>query len=722
MMRKISTLLSVLFLFVVFFIGEDIYSQQKIEALEGQIETLSGKEKIKALITLSEYYQKNSLDKAIRFSEQGIIEAEKMNFKKEYAEALIIRGFCYYLTNTLDSAKLFFNKSLAIGENLNDSNIVVNSLTNLGLIFWRKGNYNEAFRNYFEAQKILHKINNKQLLGKTSNYIGLIYWKRGDYADALEYFIKSLSIKEELGDKSEIAITLNNIARIYFELGDSREALQYSIRAHEISILIKDKYTLGRALNNLSNAHFLIGNYKEAEDYQIQSIKIKEEANDITGLGYSYNDLGNIYFKLNRHSAAIVNFRKALELRAKLFDYFGISESLLSLAEVYKSIGKKDSAYLLLNQSIMISGKQNLRELKRKSYFLLSEFNKSDGRLAEALYFFEKYTEVKDSIMSQKNREKISELQIIYESVNKQKEIDLLKKEKDLHEFELATQERSTLVLIGTTLVLIASMIFLFYRLQIERRLKQSVQEKNNEITITAAKLEEANITKDKFFSIIAHDLRSPFLGLRGLIDYLNDEYDDIPDELKREQLNLIGKNIKNIFMLIQNLLTWAQIQKGTIPFTPESIALKRVAEMSINLHEYIAANKQIKVYNNIPLDITAFADENMVHSILNNLISNGIKFTNKGGTVTLTAIEKNNFVEISVLDNGVGMTEEETNKIFDITAKHSTYGTEEEKGTGLGLTICQEMVELNGGFISVKTEPGKGTEFKFTLPLIKND
>jgi signal transduction histidine kinase len=720
-MRKIIRyFILVLLLCFVSFVGSKTRSQNNVGELEEIIQTLSGKEKLRALINLSEYYKNNSIDKAIFYSEQSIIEAEKLDLKKEYAEALINRGFCYFLTNNLDSAKLYFKSSLSIGEGLKDSNVVVSSLINLGLIYYRLGNYTNAFRNYFDAQQILNRINNKLLLGITTNHIGLIYWKRGEYAEALEYFIKSLNIKEELNDKSEIAITLNNIARVYFELGESHEALHYSNRAYKISTTIQDNYTLGRALNNLSNAHYLSGNYKLAEQYQLQSIQIKAEAKDIIGLGYSYNDLGNIFNKLNRPKDAIEYYLKALEVREKLSEHSGISESMLSLAEIYKAIGKKDSAYKLLKNSIQISETHSLRETMRKGYFLLSEFSKSDGRFAEALFYFQKYSVAKDSILSQKNRDKISELQIIYESENKQKEIDLLIKEKELQEFDLKTQKRSTLVLVGALILLIASMIFLYYRLNIEKRLKKSVIGKNNEITITAAKLEEANSTKDKFFSIIAHDLRSPLLGLRGLIDYINEDYENIPEELKREQLNLMGKNVRNISMLIQNLLTWAQIQKGTIPFTPENIELKRVAEMSVNLHEYIAANKQIKVLNNIQLGITVFADENMVHSILNNLISNGIKFTNKGGMVTLGAIVKNEFAEISVVDNGVGMSSEETVKIFDITSKHSTYGTDDEKGTGLGLTICQEMIELNGGVISVESEIDKGTKFTFTLPLMK--
>jgi len=715
-LNKQSYKLFVLLFSVLFFGQVNLFAQTNIAELESKLKDLSGKERIKGLITLSEYYQKNSIQKAIDFANLSVTEASKDIFSKEYAEALVNRGFCYYLTNTIDSAKAYYMKSLEISESLKDSNLTVNALTNLGLIFWRLGNYNEAFKHYFSAQNILQKLHDEQLLAKTYNYIGLIYWKRGEYADALEYFIKSLGIKENYNDKSEIAITLNNIARIYFELGDSKEALRYSQRANNISEKIQDKYVLGRSYNNLGNAYYLIGNLKEAADYQYKSIEIKHEASDLTGLGYSYNDLGSIYLKQGLSKDAVANYKKALEIRSQLADYFGISETLLNLSEVYKVNNKKDSAYLLLNQSIKISEKQNLRELMRRGYLQLSNYYQAEGISGEALKYFKKYSEIKDSILSQKNREKISELQIIYESENKQKEIDLLKKERELQEFALETQERSNWVLLGALAILISSLIFLYYRLSVERNLKKSVQEKNNEISYTASKLEEANSTKDKFFSIIAHDLRSPFLGLRGLIDFINNDYDNIPDELKKEQLQLIGKNVHNIFTLIQNLLTWAQIQKGTIPFHPDIINLHKIADTSISLHEYVASNKQIKIVNNIPSEINVYADENMVNSILNNLISNGIKFTNKGGVVTLSAKSEGDLAYISVADNGVGMTEDEMKKIFDISAKHSTYGTEEEKGTGLGLTICQEMVELNGGFIKVESTLEKGTTFTFSL------
>jgi signal transduction histidine kinase len=195
-----------------------------------------------------------------------------------------------------------------------------------------------------------------------------------------------------------------------------------------------------------------------------------------------------------------------------------------------------------------------------------------------------------------------------------------------------------------------------------------------------------------------------------------NEQY-TLNEKERNNFITEIHNLLKNQFKLVDNLLDWAKIQTGRQPFNPVRINLsEKVNEVNTILNAN-AINKNIKVTNNVESDVFVFADSYMLQSTLQNLISNAIKFTNTNGTISISSIERDNYFEITVADNGVGISDEEKGKIFRIDTQHSTLGTDHEKGTGLGLIICKEMLEKNGGKIWIESEPGVGSKFIFTLP-----
>ncbi|NWF89305.1 MAG: PAS domain-containing sensor histidine kinase [Ignavibacteriaceae bacterium] len=230
-------------------------------------------------------------------------------------------------------------------------------------------------------------------------------------------------------------------------------------------------------------------------------------------------------------------------------------------------------------------------------------------------------------------------------------------------------------------------------------------------------KLKSLNTSKDKFFSIIAHDLKSPLSGLLGFAEILVEEYDELPDEEKKEFIGHTYDAAKNIMALLENLLEWSRIQSGSIVFTPETLNVESVLDDIFGLFAQNARNKNIKLEKNIDSSTMVFVDKNMFHTILRNLVSNGIKFTNDGGSIVVSAKMFPKFVEISVKDSGVGISEANLQKLFKIDTSFSTQGTNKERGTGLGLMLCKELVEKNGGKIKVESELGKGTTFVINLP-----
>ncbi|MEA2041022.1 MAG: HAMP domain-containing sensor histidine kinase [Bacteroidota bacterium] len=242
------------------------------------------------------------------------------------------------------------------------------------------------------------------------------------------------------------------------------------------------------------------------------------------------------------------------------------------------------------------------------------------------------------------------------------------------------------------------------------------IKEQHKQIQKSEAKLRESNATKDKFFSIIAHDLRSPFNAILGFSKILLQTHRDYDDDSREELIKSVDSSANRAFKLLENLLTWSLSQSGKINYLPEKLHLKiQVFETIFDLQE-VANKKNIKILDTVSENEMIFADKNMITTVLRNLISNAIKFTNKNGEIKISAEQDEKDIIISVIDNGVGINKKELQKIFNISEKASTQGTENEQGTGLGLAVCKEFVEKHSGKIWVESEIDKGSTFYFTI------
>ncbi|MGE5497329.1 MAG: sensor histidine kinase, partial [Syntrophothermus sp.] len=229
--------------------------------------------------------------------------------------------------------------------------------------------------------------------------------------------------------------------------------------------------------------------------------------------------------------------------------------------------------------------------------------------------------------------------------------------------------------------------------------------------------LQELNASKDKFFSILAHDLRSPFNGLLGFTNYLVEDLDSLSKEEVRNFATQIQGSAKLLFNLIENLLQWTRLQSGKMQCQPIRLDVSEVVTDVISVLIGNAIRKNISLRSEMQHYSYAFADQNMLYSTFQNLIANAIKFTNSGGEVRITGEYRDDFLEVCISDTGIGIRKDDMEKLFRIDVQHSTIGTSKEKGTGLGLILCKELVEKQGGTITIESEFGKGTRFKFTLP-----
>jgi len=250
-----------------------------------------------------------------------------------------------------------------------------------------------------------------------------------------------------------------------------------------------------------------------------------------------------------------------------------------------------------------------------------------------------------------------------------------------------------------------------------QKNLEQKIDENTRELQQKNEQLEQANQTKNKFFSIISHDLRSPFSGLVGILDVLTDSDYNMDIDRQKELLQAAKKSADNTFELLENLLTWARSQMEKINISPQTENLSKILQNNIELKEASALQKGITINRNFPEQIEAFFDTDTINAITRNLLSNALKYTPPEGEITVSAKRKNGFVTVHIADTGIGMNEEEMRQLFNLDKK-SRNGTQGEKGTGLGLIICKEFIERNSGKIGVTPNHPQGTVFHFSLPV----
>jgi two-component system, sensor histidine kinase and response regulator len=249
--------------------------------------------------------------------------------------------------------------------------------------------------------------------------------------------------------------------------------------------------------------------------------------------------------------------------------------------------------------------------------------------------------------------------------------------------------------------------------------LEQQVKERTAELEAQKQELKQANASKDKFFSIIAHDLRAPFVGLLGLTEVFTESVESFTPEDIQQGMKSLQQTAQNVYTLVENLLTWARLQRGLVEFFPEELVINGIVRQTLELFHTNAAQKQITLRNLATATTLAYADRNMIHTVLRNLLSNALKFTTSEGVITVSATQSPTHVEITVADTGTGIAKKDLAKLFRIDVKYSHPGTAGEKGSGLGLILCKELVEKNGGKLSVESKIRKGTTFRFTLPTL---
>lgn len=623
-------------------------------------------------------------------------------------------GYCYYRIgfSTMKSEQLpdaikLLRKALTILEKVNDIENSADAYANLGYCYWHLSEYDSALVNYQTALQINQRLGNRAKNAPIMNSIGVLYWQWAKYDKALEYYLESYKIREEINDKAGIIKVLNNIGKVYAKLGNTQKATEYFFKALTVSRETKDNSSIGYAFYNVGTFFASEQQYDSALVYFEKSISAYQKAHLLVGVALNLNEIGNIYLNLGDNNKAIENFQSAINLAKESGNKLQMAFALKNLGLAYRQKNNLRTALPYFEKSIEISKKISQPELMMENFHQVAEIYEALNDHRIALIYFKNYESLKDSIYSMTTTRKMSEIMSDYEN---QKAFEISKKEKELEEAKLKKQRVITLAFV---IGLFLSLVLVVVMVHANRLLKIS----NKKIEEKSHELELANFGKDRFFSLIAHDLRNPFNTLISFVNLMNLKI----DQFSKQEILMLTQELKgsvdNTRNLLENLLQWAQSQTGKLNFNPSDIDISILLNEGIEEQKLQAETKQIHIKADFSSDeLLVLADVNMLRTVIRNLISNAIKFTHNGGIITLETKTFVDYVEISVSDSGIGIDNETIEQLFLINAKISKEGTAGERGSGLGLMLCKEFIEKNGGKLAVESEVGKGSKFSFTL------
>ncbi|MBN1414754.1 MAG: tetratricopeptide repeat-containing sensor histidine kinase [Bacteroidales bacterium] len=537
-------------------------------------------------------------------------------------------------------------------------------------------------------------------------YKGVGHLNSGKLALAMENFMKAAKCYKEGNNNIGLATVYVYISETYSLQENHDNEKIYLKDAIEIFRKEKDSIKLASALHNLGYANYRIGLYDTALVLFSTTSELYKKLGYLTEYAYCLGNSGLVYSRKSEFIKAEDYLLRAIEILEEQGDAYAVTEYMIEYAGILQHKGEIKQAVVCATQSFNNARKNNIIELERDAAYRLAQLYIVLGAYDSACYYQSLYINYNDSIKNYENIQKMADLRTEFEVAKKQAEVDVLEKNRIIQRIVIGS-----LILI---LLLAGGLIMLYYySVKRLRKLTAILDERRSLLEKQSRELMELNRIKDKFFSVISHDLRGPIGSIGGISYMIKESLENNTPALLHEITDYIDQTVFSLTGLLENLLNWAQNQQGKFPCVEEKIDTKAAIQEVVKLFSTIALLKDIRIDLKLKTKLIISGDRNSMMMIIRNLLSNAIKFTYKGGRINIsTSLTPEGKAEIIVADNGMGIPEEKIPLLFDFREDKSTYGTEKEKGIGLGLSLVNEFVKLNKGTIKVTSTVGKGTSF----------
>lgn len=600
------------------------------------------------------------------------LKSELSHVASDTAEIRVLLSLAMaYQGYQMDSAMAYALQGLEKSKTINNTKGRADAILQIGRLKRDQENSVEALKDMFEALKLYREIKDSVQIAHSLNDISIIYANSNDPQNSLNYFKQSLEIFQRMGDEKGESYALNNIGIIYQDLNDD----------------------------------------VKAKEYYLKSLKIKIKNNDLYGISRGYTNLGSIAQSAKSWDEAMTYYKKADSIFVVTNDKQGHGQTYLAMARVKKNQGK-----LIEARKLALKGYEIAKEINELSVMLrcckfLAEADEVAQDYKSSLAFQKIYNELSDSLNNQDHQATLEELKAKFNTDEKEREIVILKKDKELSAEKARNNTLITYALSGLLLFLLLTSGLIYYGYR-------ATKSKNREIEQQNSDLDKLNREKDRFFSILSHDLRSPLNALKGLSYLLVHHGDVLTADESKEIKKKIDTSLDNLTALINNILEWSMTTSKKRSWTFDKLNTNELIQKNILLYKNIAESKGVRLVQPESDAVFGYADHQAIDTVIRNLLSNSIKFSHPNSDVVVKAAVDGRNVLISVHDQGIGIPAEVQEKLFTVNSGGTQAGTKNEKGTGIGLVLCKELMKENNGDIAVKSNPGQGSEFFVSFPM----
>ncbi len=645
--------------------------------------------------------------------------------EKEIIESFDYLSSLYADKDNFDSAHFVIDSAISIAKKSGNKYFIAKTIESKGKLYREEGKFERSLETLMKAYDLAKEISEKKIIMNVSNNLGVTYRRLAEDSKALGFHLEAFQLAEELGDLKNLAIASNSIGIIYTYQGNYDKALPYYYQALEFEKKWNNYIGIAINYNSIAWIYELKKDYKRAIEFYKKSLEVNIKNKNEKGMAICYSDLGKVYHTIGKYALSLEYYKKTLNVNEKLGDKRYIARSYIYIGEAYRDLGDYSQSLIHLEKGLKYAQRVNSKRLLMSAYEQMSFTFEKTNQEKKALTNYKKFNVYRDSVFDEEKSNQIIEMQTRYETNRKEQENALLKNKNSLNE---ALIQRQRIIVFAIISILFLITFLMLVLLNSRRKQKKAIvllgkqndeiRKQKEEIQNQAFDLKKAINTKNRFFSIIAHDLLSPFNTIIGYSDLLKSNLNEVSKEEINEYADLIYQRSNEAHELLINLLEWSLSQTKGIEYKPQEVEIKQLIMKKISLLKEQAREKSITLEFIEGNEVSVYADVNMLNTIIRNLVSNAIKFTKKG-KVAISYIQEPEFCRVIIEDTGIGISEQNFSNLFEIDKPVSTKGTAGEKGTGIGLILCKEFIKKNKGEIFVESIEHVGSKFAFTIPLV---
>jgi len=695
------------------------YSQdyKKIDSLKKALTNEKTVENVKILNNLAFHYHKINTDSGLFYSFAALKISKLLKNDTLTAVSHNRLATNYWAKFVIDSAIIHSKIALKIGRKLTDSAIIADSYRKIAFANASDAKYNIALKYYDTTYKYI-KHNDDDFRADVEISRGIAYFNLSNNQQALKHYLIAAKYYEKQNNKLYLSYIYTLLGNIYVKTDDEKNGLQYLKKALRFSRELKNILDEATALENIAKYYMKIKKYKKALTNLKKALKLSDKITSKIFIVDLYSDMGKTYLELNLLDSAKYYYNNAIQIANKQNDDWAKMESNIGMAKV--NIQKKEYNKAIINlkkaqiYAIQIDSKEFIKDI----YENFAKAYKGLRRYKKAVEFNEKYVKLTDSLYNEKSAKQLANMKVSYETEKKENENAKLKIEKKLNE---ETIENHKTINIAILIVIILSALLIIVLFLNRKKIKntnksllfknQQIQQQKEEITIQSENLEGAYTNlkelqdfKNGLIGMIVHDLKNP---LNIIINMSENKF--VTDS---------GYKMLN---MVNNILDVEKYEDISMPINQVNFNLRDLFQQSISKNNFLALLQKIKINNNIEKSIEVNADKEIIERVIDNLLTNAIKFSPQAGNIDINVKIDKNYAYISITDEGVGISKEFQKKIFDKFVQAEVKKSGIIRSTGLGLTFCKLAMEAHNCTIKIYSKQNEGATFTFSIPVIDN-